>query len=72
MMRGRAFGTLSEDALDAILEEMDTVWASMSEADCTVADAEAAAIAASAAPEELGLVDCDVEPGTGGRPRRAA
>ena len=46
MMRGRAFGTLSEGALDAILDEMDVVWASMSAADCAAADAEAAAVAA--------------------------
>ena len=33
MLRGRALGTLSEDAVDQILEQMDDLWLQMSDAE---------------------------------------
>jgi len=72
MLRGRAYGTLSEDALERLLDTMDQVWASMSETDRAAADAEAENLAGCVAPEDLQLVDCHVAPGSGGSPRRAA
>ena len=72
MLRGRACGTLSDAALDTILEDMDTAWDAMDDEARSVANAEAAKIAASSAPDDLRLVDCDVAIGTSSSVRRAA
>ena len=72
MLRGRSLGTLSPDALDRILEEMDDLWLQMSEDERQQANRRAAAWARAPVPDDLGLRDRVVGPGSHGLPREAA
>ena len=71
LLRARALGTASDSQLDALLAEMDTAWDAMSPADQAAADARAAALASTAAPDELGITDVVQVIGDHRLPRRA-
>lgn len=72
MLRGRSLGTLSEESLDQILEEMDELWSDMGEVAKEQANVRAAAWARSTTPEDLGLRDRVVSAGASMLPREAA
>jgi hypothetical protein len=72
MLRGRALGTITEAQLDALLEELDQLWAQMSHEERQEADRRAAAMAAISAPDELHLQDVATRLGDRHLPRVAA
>ena len=71
-LRARALGTATEAQLDAVLDEMDTLWDDMSETERDQANAHAAALARIPAPDDLCLRDDLRAIGDHHLPRQAA
>lgn len=62
VLRGRALGTLPIELEDALLEEMDPLWYSMSDGERAMIDASVRDVPH--APAQLGAVDTDPSDGT--------
>lgn len=69
LLLGRAWGTLSEEAEDELLEEMDALWWTLTEEEIEVIKQTHAALKA---PEILDLVDVAVTGPAGQIPRKVA
>ena len=72
LLRARALGTASEPQLDALLDEMDSVWYAMTQDQQRAADERAASLARIPAPDDLHLTEVVKTIGDHHLPRRAA
>jgi hypothetical protein len=72
ILRGRALGTIVEQAEDALLETLDDLWSEMSEEDRRAASERSVRRGGLIAPESLGLRDAVRNPGDQALPREAA
>jgi hypothetical protein len=68
--REKEGGELLVEVESAYVERLDYLWGQLSDEEQTTCEAELANAPAPAGPEDLDLVDCDVE--RGAAPRRAA
>jgi hypothetical protein len=72
ILRGRALGLLPEEAEDAILEEMDTLWRLMTAEERAAANARLEEARGSKAPENMNLRDVSLSESDSRLPREAA
>jgi hypothetical protein len=72
IVRETECGSLPVEVESAYVERLDDLWWRLSEQEQTGYEAELASAAAPTGPEQLDLVDCDVQEGSRSTPRRAA
>jgi hypothetical protein len=72
ILREAEGGDLPVEVESAYVERLDDLWWKLSEEDQAEYEAELAKATPPAGPEELALVDCEVDKGSHSTPRRAA